>query len=162
MKTHLGRNKLSLKKLIPKFNESIKFVIDLTFFKKGKETKKGKVLLRGTLTSSVQVKDSVNVPIKKEIVPQPIVSDSNKGTNNDVKANDSIPIESQNNEVIKGEVKIAKPPTLFKPYEGKSQTLTLIMDQLEAKELVDTGGMLDKQDPALQIKIGKQVYSTQR
>ena len=55
-----------------------------------------------------------------------------------------------------------KPPTLFKPYEGRSQTLTLIVDQMEAKELVDTGGMLDKQDPALQIKIGKQVYSTQR
>jgi hypothetical protein len=47
-------------------------------------------------------------------------------------------------------------------YTGKSKTLILSLEGLEAKDLVDKGSFLDKQDPALQITIGKQHFSTER
>lgn len=40
--------------------------------------------------------------------------------------------------------------------------MKLILKTIKAKDLLDTGSMLDKQDPAIEIKIGKQTFKTQR
>jgi hypothetical protein len=47
-------------------------------------------------------------------------------------------------------------------YNGTSKLLTLTLENLEVKELVNKGSFVDKQDPSLQIKIGNNKFSTER
>lgn len=200
MKTHLGKHKIALKKLITKINASTKGDVDLIYTNKKKvDSKKGKVLFRANLTSSAPVAETVAPVVNKEKEKE-----SNKGKDGNVDSKSSIPskisenkvdetkkdnkkseqttnvdqqkLQKDNNPVNIAPVEVSAPQDQkFKDnttgkfdssksntYKGPCKLLTLTLESLEAKELVDKGTFYDPQDPLLQIKIGSQSFSTER
>jgi hypothetical protein len=47
-------------------------------------------------------------------------------------------------------------------FKNKDSVLKIRIHSLEAHDLHDTGGSMDKQDPALELKLGKRLLQTQR
>jgi hypothetical protein len=138
-RTHLGKGAISLRFFIAvsKGKEFTDMKVPLTF--EGKQ--KGFVMMKGHLEAGEEVQE---LQVVKEEDKKGKIS-TDKGTNNQA----TVP-------TAKLDIAIQK------PYQGPAKSLSLFLSGLEVKELVDTGRMLDKQDPMLQIKFGDQTFSTER
>jgi hypothetical protein len=133
-------------------NEKTDIKVPLTF----ENNQQGFVLMKGILTVPAANSDKLE---ELKVVAEVDQKNKSLTTGNAViekKLGNNIVSNNQ------AQVPIDKTDSVHKPYKGASKTLTLNINNLEVKELFDSGTWLDKQDPSLQIKIGKQVFSTNR
>jgi hypothetical protein len=138
-KTHIGKGAISLRSFIAvtKGKEFTDMKVPLTFG--GKQ--KGFVMMKGHLEAGEEVEE---LQVVKE-------EDKKNKISTDQGANTQVTVPTSKSEIA-----------LHKPYQGPAKSLSLFLSGLEVKELVDKGGMLEKQDPMLKIKFGDQTFFTER
>lgn len=148
-RTPLGKASISLKSLIAvqTNNEKTDFKISLVHENK----QQGFILMKGYLTVPEEVEE-LKVIAETNQKSKPLTNELSTGNS----ANkDKVGKDLSNNNQVSA-------PMIPNLYKGSSKTLSLILNNLEAKELFDTGTNRDKQDPSLHIKIGQQSFSTNR
>ena len=107
-------------------------VVNLTYSAKKKEEQKGKVILKGTIFSGSPPKDPNPTSVSVK-VPE-------KKTTDNPTPSQSTPSSSS-----------ASPSAYL-----------LTLNDFFARDLFDTGSLLDPQDPSLTVTVGKSTFSTKR
>jgi hypothetical protein len=148
-KTHVGKGVGKFKTLIPTINQPVSLKIDLNHTNKKQTLQKG-IVMMGAIVS--EVKGESNTNINKDGSNANMKNDTNnKDKKDDLNLknnlNYSVPDDNKDKKVSSN--------SILKGYKVK-------LDKLQALDLVDTGSMLDGQDPMLTITIGKQSFSTER
>lgn len=151
-KTHVGLGKIALKEAVPEFNSSTLFTIPLKYNKK---QDKGTVAMNGRL--NVEMEPAASADAKAEAAPA-VKKDDKAGPRaaaaspTAATADNKLPASEKSNDA-----KTAAPASDAKPI-----ALNLRIDQMKAMELFDTGHMLDRQDPAIVMKVGRLEFNTER
>lgn len=163
-KTHVGAAKAKMKDVAPQVGGFCSYIFDLVYRKKGVEEKIGQVVLRAKLA----VAPSTVEPVDDNVKPTPTVAatPTTQKTDAAVKPKDEVKqpetVPSSNKQPAKGTD--PAPSTTVPPAtsKGKPSQLRLVLDGLQAKELVDTGSFMDGQDPAMRVTVGGEEKITQR
>eukprot|EP01034_Spumella_vulgaris_P032732 gene32732-40401_t len=156
-KTHVGIGRAVLKTAVSTLdNKPVTFIVQLAHMKKKQpEEQKGVVELIGTLevigggakntpsaaTAAPSVATATNKTAEKnnaktEAASAPTSNNTNSAKTPTNNSNTATPATSTNTSTVK--------PTLYR----------VILDQMHASDLVDTGSFLDAQDPAVRVTIG--------
>lgn len=184
-KKHVGAASVQLTTLIPKANEPLKVVVNLLHNKKNQ---KGRLTMKCTVVdpdsqkpvSDPPAKQQADKPAEQQKPSEQKQPDSKPTATTESKPASTAPVAAQskppNNdpppksprENKPEEKKQAAPPaaqsTAHKPLEitDKTGTLKLTLSSFEARELIDTGAAEDRQDPCLDVIIGKKTFTTER
>ena len=177
-KTHLGEARVALCSLIPEFNESVTFTVDLVYHGSS-NVKQGRVTMRGILERPLK-----QAPTSAATPPPPIAatavkpleyptekrvemtSDKRGGVAaallaQDISFDESVTaeIDDKPNEIVAvtavGDGSSATPAGADKTVEfDDSKPLKLRLDRLQIRDVKDKGNAFNKQDPALCITVG--------
>ena len=142
----VGKAKFKISDKIQKENVKVDLVIPLT---NSKDKPQGKAMI----SAIIKKRDTSNEPDLKSTKQL-----DSKTTDSESKNSDSSSSKQSDSKVIESESK--KMSSTVVPKKGK---IKLNLDQLSVNGLDDAGNMFDKQDPSLNIKVGKKfAFQTKR
>ena len=158
-KKHVGLGKIVLKQAVAEFNSAVLFTIPL---KHNQKLEKGTVAMNGKLTvvmegpadAKPEVAGAASVKRDDKSVPRAGAASPTTAA--------ASPADGKATTDKPNDAKLSAGAAAGPPADVKPIAINLRIDQMKAMELYNTGHILDKQDPAIVMKVGRLEFNTER